>query len=763
MTCFNCLSASRPSNYNPPEVQELMKYPAFSNMDEQDVMAFHMRYRGITKGQPFLNRPQFIDMLRSFSLYPSRKVADRMFDIVDRDGSSQIDFIEFMKYIFLLLDGSKDEKSNFIFSMIANKGKDAFTFHDLTSFYNIVDAGNELSDGSFSTRDMDEEQSESMAASVFEIMGKGFYDKIDLAMFTNFIKQNDQAIMLFNFLNADLESTTKHVRIKGSYTQILKMLKNLQGDVNSLKETLEINGLIDDGEPVYFKKKSMFNRTFCNALKDHIKNVPSQNKTGNKENGISFVPSEHSKHDSRRSILTKKSGVTNLIKTLGLNNESNIDGSNISSQDSDDNGKKNRNKQASMYTTGIISAINRKVSKLILEIEREINTMSKEEKFTSDLRSNFSPQDNETDSKKKVFINNPNWNIVTTMVAGINRSLSLVSIDRYHSLCDHDFKYYNKIEVDSVYSNQFDRCKFKDYAPYVFQSMRRQYGISHESYIRSIGVNTFRDVFFDKLYLMLSETSTGKSGSFFFHTSDGKYMIKTIKKVEFDTLMKILPAYHEHVLKNPNTLLAKYFGLHQLKCYHGSKLKYDLYVLIMNNVFSLENPELIQHKYDLKGSTHRRITAQKEVALGAAKKDINFISDGMKMKIDSALRDKLLKQLESDVSFLARHNIIDYSLLVGITDNSKRRTRKFTMLRAMDSYEAFEPKFELQKNQPYIQGKANNLHYYIGIIDTLTPFDSLKMGEYVAKRIFQGNGVSCAPPQHYKERFLAFMKKAIDT
>jgi len=28
---------------------------------------------------------------------------------------------------------------------------------------------------------------------------------------------------------------------------------------------------------------------------------------------------------------------------------------------------------------------------------------------------------------------------------------------------------------------------------------------------------------------MLSEDSSGKSGSFFFHTYDGKYMIKTIK------------------------------------------------------------------------------------------------------------------------------------------------------------------------------------------------------------------------------------------
>ena len=53
---------------------------------------------------------------------------------------------------------------------------------------------------------------------------------------------------------------------------------------------------------------------------------------------------------------------------------------------------------------------------------------------------------------------------------------------------------------------------------------------------KSIGLNSFEDAFFKKLKLMLSEDSTGKSGSFFFHTSDLKYMIKTIKESEFNIL-----------------------------------------------------------------------------------------------------------------------------------------------------------------------------------------------------------------------------------
>lgn len=757
MACVYCLHKSKPDSYSPPEVQELMKYPTFASTNEQDIMAFYMRYRAITKGNPFLNRLQFMEMLASFSIYPSRQVADRMFDIVDRDNSSEIDFIEFMRYIFLLLDGSIEDKAQFIFSMLAFKGKSSFDFKDLVAFYRIVDADDELMRGGLSDEDIDQEQSEVMAASVYDIMDKGTNEKIDLENFTKFVKQNDQAILLFNFLNANLESTTKHVRIKGSYVQFLKMLENIQHDVESLKETLGSQNVFDDCDRTYFKKQSIFNRTFCNVVMDQLKNAPLVSKRTEKENRTSHHTNEYSRLDSKRS------NVTNLIKALGFHDDSDLDDSQLNSQLADEVNNAYKAKPACKQVKRLTTNITNRVNKLIILIEREIDLMSKEEKFTSDLKSTFKDTLNETDSKKRVFINNPNWNIVTTMVTGINRSLSAISMDKYHTLSKRDFQYNNSIEVDSVYSSQFDSCKFKDYAPFVFQSMRRQYGISHEAYMRSIGVNTFRNAFFDKLYLMLSETSTGKSGSFFFHTNDSRYMIKTIKKIEFDTLMSILPAYHEHILKNPNTLLTKYFGLHRLKCFQGSKLRYDLYVVVMNNVFSLENPELMQHRYDLKGSTHRRITHDKDVSRGAAKKDVNFINDGMKVRVDPAVKTRLVREIRRDAAFLARHNIIDYSLLVGVIDKSKSKPRQYTVYRPIDVDEYLEPKFDSPKQQAYIEGNGNGLHYYIGIIDTLTVFNSFKKSEYVVKRVFQGQGASCVPPMQYKERFSCFLEQAIDS
>ena len=111
-------------------------------------------------------------------------------------------------------------------------------------------------------------------------------------------------------------------------------------------------------------------------------------------------------------------------------------------------------------------------------------------------------------------------------------------------------------------------------------------GICNSSYINSIGLKTFEKAFFDKLELMLSENSSGKSGSFFFHTSDKKYMIKTIAKKEFEILHSTLDQYFGYQKDNPNTLLPRYFGLHNIKCFKNGKMLFNIYVMVQNNVFS---------------------------------------------------------------------------------------------------------------------------------------------------------------------------------
>lgn len=66
-----------------------------------------------------MNSYQFMEMLQSFNLYPNKKVANVMFEVLDKNKDNQIDFEEFVYYLQFLMNGDKDEKIKFIFEMIS--------------------------------------------------------------------------------------------------------------------------------------------------------------------------------------------------------------------------------------------------------------------------------------------------------------------------------------------------------------------------------------------------------------------------------------------------------------------------------------------------------------------------------------------------------------------------------------------------------------------------------------------------------------------
>ncbi len=56
---------------------------------------------------------------------------------------------------------------------------------------------------------------------------------------------------------------------------------------------------------------------------------------------------------------------------------------------------------------------------------------------------------------------------------------------------------------------------------------------------------------------MIELTSSGKSGSFFYYSEDGRFMLKTISKDEFFFLRRIIQPYYNHIMNNFNTLMTK--------------------------------------------------------------------------------------------------------------------------------------------------------------------------------------------------------------
>ena len=115
--------------------------------------------------------------------------------------------------------------------------------------------------------------------------------------------------------------------------------------------------------------------------------------------------------------------------------------------------------------------------------------------------------------------------------------------------------------------------RFVDYAPHVFRSLRALFGVGSREYMRSIGpANLLGNLLLGNLSTMSQLGSEGKSGSFFYFTADGCYMVKTLSAGEHKFFREILPSYYEHMVRNPNSLLCRFMGLHQLRFSKHSKI-----------------------------------------------------------------------------------------------------------------------------------------------------------------------------------------------
>merc|ERR1719387_597786 len=85
----------------------------------------------------------------------------------------------------------------------------------------------------------------------------------------------------------------------------------------------------------------------------------------------------------------------------------------------------------------------------------------------------------------------------------------------------------------------------------------------------------------------------------------------------------------------------------------------------MSNVFA--GAQVIDRRYDLKGSTHGRKASAKELKKSAPiLKDIDWLEREKPMVIGTEERNLLATALQEDTRFLRSQGLIDYSLLMGI-------------------------------------------------------------------------------------------------
>ncbi|OEH78100.1 phosphatidylinositol-4-phosphate 5- phosphatidylinositol-4-phosphate 5-kinase [Cyclospora cayetanensis] len=296
-----------------------------------------------------------------------------------------------------------------------------------------------------------------------------------------------------------------------------------------------------------------------------------------------------------------------------------------------------------------------------------------------------------------IYFGHHSWNTVINVMLGMRLAGGRVAIAPERSLKPYDFNYKEKFRLLSqtphedasplhpVRANDlgFRLCRvfskttvrFTDYAPMVFRRLREMFKIDKTMYIHSIGPEqVVSNLLLGSLASLSELVSEGKSGALFYYTADGKFIIKTVSRESARGLRRLLPDYLEHFVKNPESLLSRFLGLHAVKhtfprqgrlSSAANRMRHKTYFLVMENLF--HTPVPIHRRYDLKGSTYKRSLALDNRAdPTAALKDNDLEREGEKIDIGPERAARLVDLLRRDSKFLMSHSLMDYSLLVGI-------------------------------------------------------------------------------------------------
>ncbi|KAH8063510.1 translation initiation factor IF-2 [Aureococcus anophagefferens] len=222
-----------------------------------------------------------------------------------------------------------------------------------------------------------------------------------------------------------------------------------------------------------------------------------------------------------------------------------------------------------------------------------------------------------------------------TMQLGIQRSVEYAHgalPDSFDAACAETIK--TKFPPERPPSTRCARAfTAKDYAPCVFSRIRALMGVTPELYLESLcsGLS-----FIDFI-------ANSRSGQFFFYSFDGVFMIKT-------------RGARRVVLPNGSVAAPRFYGLHCTKLKH---LRRKVHFVVMSSIYGA-NTSSRMTQFDLKGrsSTGREGRGQGAQGRGARPR--------VKLRVDKAKADALLDSARHDAAFLARHGVMDYSLLVGI-------------------------------------------------------------------------------------------------
>ncbi|KAI7786617.1 hypothetical protein LA080_002727 [Diaporthe eres] len=170
------------------------------------------------------------------------------------------------------------------------------------------------------------------------------------------------------------------------------------------------------------------------------------------------------------------------------------------------------------------------------------------------------------------------------------------------------------------------------------------------------------------------DSKGGKTKSVFLKTLDDRLVMKSLSPIETSAFLRFAPAYFnimaEALFHDLPSVIAKMLGFFQVIVKNpatGTEIKLDL--LVMENLFYDRSPTRI---FDLKGSMrNRKIQStgeQNEVLL-----DENMVEYIYESPLFAREHSKKLLRASvwNDTLFLARQNVMDYSLMIAVDESRK--------------------------------------------------------------------------------------------
>eukprot|EP00300_Choanocystis_sp_HF-7_P004609 c13594_g1_i1.p1 GENE.c13594_g1_i1~~c13594_g1_i1.p1 ORF type:complete len:412 (+),score=83.11 c13594_g1_i1:40-1236(+) len=279
---------------------------------------------------------------------------------------------------------------------------------------------------------------------------------------------------------------------------------------------------------------------------------------------------------------------------------------------------------------------------------------------------------------------------------------------------------------------------FKEFAPKVFARIRQ---------FAQVDPNEYQD----SITRHLEEISTpGKSGALFYKSRDEQYLIKTVTKMEARRLMRMLPAYYQHITDNRVTLLPRFLQMFRITTAKGRRIR----MLAMFNI--LPATYNFSERFDLKGSRVGRESPrlrnrdesnkQADSLRMLTMKDLDYVYLGRRIELNKNTKQWLMEQVNRDTALLQHLNLMDYSLLLGIRELS-------TDGPPVDASSIFSAVVLEGQNE---HGKP--VQVFAGMIDILSGYTLTKKTETAYKTLRFGSGIASAvSPSKYATRLKSFL------